>query len=82
MIVFIHYELQSSFENKKAVRCELVKDINDTAEYAEYGMVSSKRMIKSILVNAANRKEALLLGTKLIKLLRAAYLNNVRVVTF
>ena len=43
------------FENNKASKCEHVKDINDTADYV---MVKNVRVIKSLVVNASNEKDA------------------------
>jgi hypothetical protein len=39
------------FENNKASRCELVKEINETADYA---IVNNERVIKSLVINALN----------------------------
>jgi len=50
------------FEDNKAVRSELVKDINDKADYA---MVDNTRVIKSLVVNALSEKDALLIGNRL-----------------
>ena len=49
------------FEDNKAIRCELVKAINNIADYA---IVNHRRVIKSLVVNASE-KEALLIGERL-----------------
>ena len=49
------------FENNKASRCELVKNINDKADYA---MVNNERVIKSLVINALNEKDALIIGNR------------------
>ena len=38
-----------NFKNNKAINCELVKDINDIADYA---IVNHVRVLKSLVVNA------------------------------
>jgi hypothetical protein len=51
-----------TFENNKATKCELVKNINDKADYA---IVNNTRIIKSLVVNAGSEKEALSVGNRL-----------------
>jgi len=50
------------FENNKAVKCESAKDINDKADYA---IVNNTRIIKSLVVNALNEKDAMSVGNRL-----------------
>jgi hypothetical protein len=52
------------FENNKASRCELVRDINDTADYA---IVDNARLIKSLVVNASSEKDAMAVANKLVE---------------
>ncbi len=50
------------FDNNKAIRCELVKEINDAADYA---IVNKIKVINSLVVNARSEKEALAIGERL-----------------
>ena len=50
------------FENNKASRSEHAKDINDTADFA---IVDKRRLIKSLVVSAANDKDALVVAQRL-----------------
>lgn len=50
------------FEKNKATHCELVKNINDIADYA---MVDNTRVIKSLVVNAQGEKDALAVANRL-----------------
>lgn len=50
------------FDNNKASRCEHAKDINDLADFA---IVDNKRLIKSLVVSAANDKDALIVAQRL-----------------
>ena len=52
------------FEDNKASRCEPVKDINDAADFTT---VNSNRIIKSLVVNALNEKDALSVAERLVK---------------
>lgn len=52
------------FENNKAIRCELVKRNNDTADFI---IVNNERIIKSLVVNAKSEKDAITLGNNLIE---------------
>ncbi len=52
------------FENNKAIRCELVKHINDTADYT---MINNARVIKSLVVNAASEKDAITVANRLVE---------------
>ena len=50
------------FDNNKASRCEHVKDINDMADFA---IVDNTRVIKSLVVNALNDKDALVVAERI-----------------
>ncbi len=52
------------FENNKAIGCEFVKSINDKPDYA---MINNIRVIKSLVVNASNEKDALVVANRLIQ---------------
>ena len=50
------------FQNYKATHCEPAKDINDKADYA---IINHTRVIKSLVVNALNEKDALIVANRL-----------------
>ncbi|MEP6466964.1 MAG: hypothetical protein ABJB05_11700 [Parafilimonas sp.] len=52
------------FEGNKATHCELVKNINDAADYV---IVNHRRVIKSLVVDASSEKEAIIVANNLIK---------------
>jgi hypothetical protein len=52
------------FENNKASRCEPAKEINDKADYA---IINHKRVIKSLVVNASNERDALSVAERLVE---------------
>lgn len=52
------------FENNKAIRCELVKNSNDTADFV---VINNERIFKSLVVYAQSEKEALLQGNRIIE---------------
>ena len=58
-----------NFQNNRAINCELVRNINDKADYT---IVNNARVIKSLVVNAASEKEALAVADRLAEKLTTA----------